>query len=172
MMKSWQTVAQQSHRRGIAFGARPHRAKRSLSLLAKVKQTTRRFRLIFQVGATDPFLQIEIKKERHSTRSRASPVLHAVVVIPMAAPPGMPHPPGHATGCFSVRDRLGTIRARAIARERRRAFPDKECSDATYAEAINVSVRYRPDPTAHRQHQRRRCGSWDRISLEVGDCST
>src|SRR5262245_54033138 len=71
MMKSRQTVAQQSHRRGIAFGARPHRAKRSLSLLAKVKQTTRRFRLIFEVGAADPFLQIEIKKERHSTRSRA-----------------------------------------------------------------------------------------------------
>src|SRR6516164_11439416 len=71
MMKSRQTVAQQSHRTGIAFGARPHRAKRSLSLLAKVKQTTRRFRLIFEVGAADPFLQIEIKKERHSTRSRA-----------------------------------------------------------------------------------------------------
>jgi hypothetical protein len=38
MMKSRQTVAQQSHRRGMAFGARPHGAKRSLSLLAKVKQ--------------------------------------------------------------------------------------------------------------------------------------
>ena len=71
MMKSRQTVAQQSHRTGIAFGARPHRAKRSLSLLAKVKQTPRRFRLIFEVGAADPFLQIEIKNERHSTRSRA-----------------------------------------------------------------------------------------------------
>src|SRR5262249_25772711 len=71
MMKSRQTVAKHTHRTGIAFGARPHRAKRSLSLLAKVKQTTRRFRLIFEVGAADPFLQIEIKKERHSTRSRA-----------------------------------------------------------------------------------------------------
>src|SRR5262245_42252077 len=68
MMKSRQTVAQQSHRRGIAFGARPHRAKRSLSLLAKVKQTTRRFRLIFEVGAADPFLQIEIEKEQLSRR--------------------------------------------------------------------------------------------------------
>ena len=68
MMKSRQTVAQQSHRRGIAFGARPHRAKRSLSLLAKVKQTTRRFRLIFEVGAADPFLQIEIEKEQRSRR--------------------------------------------------------------------------------------------------------
>jgi hypothetical protein len=69
MTKSRQTVAQQSHRRGIAFGAGPHGAKRSLSLPAKVKQTTRRFRLIFEVGAADPFLQIEIKKDAHSTRS-------------------------------------------------------------------------------------------------------
>ena len=27
---------------------------------------------------------------------------------------------------------------------------ERECSDATYGDAINVSVRYLPDPTAHR----------------------
>jgi hypothetical protein len=69
MTKSRQTVAQQSHRRGIAFGAGPHGAKRSLSLPAKVKQTTRRFRLIFEFGAADPFSAIESKRRRIRRRS-------------------------------------------------------------------------------------------------------
>jgi hypothetical protein len=34
----------------------------------KSNKQTRPFRLIFEVGAADPFLQIETRKEAHSTR--------------------------------------------------------------------------------------------------------
>jgi hypothetical protein len=61
MMKSRQTVAQQSHR---LVGARCQ----SLSLLAKVKQQRAPFRLIFEVGDRRSFLEFDRKKEAHSTR--------------------------------------------------------------------------------------------------------
>src|SRR5262249_28355501 len=55
------------------------------TLLAKVKPTTRRFRLIFEVGLGGTFLEIQVKQEAHSTRFPApSSALYAVVVIPMA----------------------------------------------------------------------------------------
>jgi hypothetical protein len=87
MMKSRQTVAQQSHRRGMAFGARPHGAKRSLSLLAKVKQQRALSGCFFEVGAANLFWKSRAKKKRGSfdAHPALSCALHAVVVIPMAA---------------------------------------------------------------------------------------